>query len=81
MKTMKWIYLGEILMRKGLLFVTAVSCSLLPMFSASAPRAFAGEPDAQGVVGMAAVQAGGEAQADIETYWTPERTKSKFLRR
>ena len=76
MKTMKWIYLGEVLMRKGLLFVTAVSCALLLMFSVSVPMAFAGEPDAQGVVGMAAVQARGEAQADIETYWTPERLLS-----
>ena len=76
MKTMKQIYLEEILMKKALLFVTAVTCMLLLISSAFVPKAFAREPGAQGVVGMAAVQAQGEAQADIETYWTPERLLS-----
>jgi hypothetical protein len=76
MKTMKQIYLKEILMKKALLFVVAVTCALLLIFSVAVPMAFAGEPGAQDVVGRAAVPAQGESQADIEAYWTPERLLS-----
>jgi len=49
------IYLEEILMKKALLFVTAVTCVLLLISSASR-QCICREPGAQSVVGMAAVQ-------------------------
>ena len=60
-------------MKKALLFATAASSVLLLISGVFVPMTFAQESDAQGVVGMEAAQAQGEAQADIEAYWTSER--------
>lgn len=62
-------------MKKALLFAAASSV-LLVISVVFVPMTFAQELDAQGVVGMEAAQAQGEAQADIEAYWTPERLRS-----
>jgi len=82
MKTMKQIYLEEILMKKALLFVTAVTFALLLTSSVLVPVAYAQESGAQAVVGMqdvvvmAAARTQAQTQADINAYWTPERLLS-----
>jgi V8-like Glu-specific endopeptidase len=66
---MKKIQLEGILMRKVLLFVSAV---LLLSSSVFVPAAYAQDSRTQVVVGVANT----ETQADIEAYWTPERLLS-----